>query len=206
MTGSWDCTIRLWLKPKQYSGRGVARSPGEVLGPGHLDGFGVEEEDDIGAPFMSSFEKDFPLQQPDFLTVVRYILQSLLLSHSRCNCSFCCQNVQLSCSKLLIAAMAMQDYGQLWKSLALMEQYEKQSTSTWDPDTENNASAPVGITPVAIDSQLEDMNKKMLREIRGLSKGGDDASRMQRRKRLTSMAQRNNRKSVMQGLSKRGKE
>lgn len=84
-----------------------------------------------------------------------------------------------------------------------MEQYEKQSTSSWDPGNENNGSAPVGITPVAIDSQLDDMNKKMLREIKGHSKGADDGSKVQRRKRITSMAQRGPRRSVIHGYPKK---
>lgn len=87
MTGSWDCTIRLWLRPKQYSGRGAASAPGEVLAPDHLDGFHGEEEDDMGAPFMSTFEKDYPLQQPSFLTVVHCVKQSLFVQSNICTCN-----------------------------------------------------------------------------------------------------------------------
>ncbi|GMH37514.1 hypothetical protein BSKO_05387 [Bryopsis sp. KO-2023] len=166
VTGGWDGTIRLWLRPKQCGNEETAGGLNEGQDAQHqhqlstrvsMGHFNDDDEDEMGLPFVSMFEKSHPLQQPEILSV---------------------------------------DYGQLWKSLALMEEYERQTTSKWYPGGETHGSLPAGTTPSAIDHRLEEMNKKMLKEIKGQTKTTDNQKAV-RRKRVGSMGKHSMRRHSM---------
>lgn len=71
-----------------------------------------------------------------------------------------------------------------------MEEFETQFTSVWSTSDPSD-TAPQGSMPNSIDHQLTEMNKKMLRQLRGKSKLADTVERaVPRRKRIASTAHR----------------